>query len=43
MLQDIYPLFSGNPIGKTYNTGEKDTVCFEFILDPNWDKIKLVL
>ena len=34
----ISPSFSGNPIGKTYNTGEKDTVCFEFILDPNWDK-----
>ncbi|MAR21555.1 MAG: hypothetical protein CMD25_06345 [Flavobacteriales bacterium] len=34
----ISPSYSGNPIGKTYNTGEKDTVCFEFILDPNWDK-----
>tara|TARA_B100000902_G_scaffold99702_1_gene102125 strand:- start:12447 stop:14573 length:2127 start_codon:yes stop_codon:yes gene_type:complete len=39
----ISPSFYGESLnqlfpGQTYNTGDKDTICYEFILDPSWDK-----
>ncbi len=34
----ISPSFAGEAIGQVYNPFDKDTVCYEFILDPTWDK-----
>ena len=38
----ISPSFLGNPLPQnSYNAGDTETVCFEFILDPSWDLNKI--
>ena len=38
----ISPSFLGDPLPQnSYNVGDKETICFEFVLDPSWDISKI--
>lgn len=41
VARGIAPSFNGSPLENTsYNYGDTETLCFEFILDPSWDLSK---
>ena len=40
--RSIAPSFTGEPLSATsYNEGDKETICYEFILDPSWDQSQI--
>jgi hypothetical protein len=40
--RSIAPSFMGEVLSSTsYNTGDKETICYEFILDPSWDQSQI--
>ena len=40
--RSIAPSFTGEPLSATsYNTGDRETICYEFILDPSWDQSQI--
>lgn len=40
--RSIAPSFSGEPLSSTsFITGDTETICFEFILDPSWDQSQI--
>ena len=42
VARGIAPSFTGGPLANTsYNSGDSETLCFEFTLDPLWDQSKI--
>ena len=42
VARGIAPNFNGSPLANTsYNSGDTETLCFEFTLDPSWDLSKI--
>ena len=42
VARGIAPSFTGSPLTNTsYNSGDTETLCFEFTLDPSWDLSKI--
>jgi len=42
VARGIAPSFTGSPLANTsYNSGDTETLCFEFTLDPSWDLSKI--
>jgi hypothetical protein len=42
VARGIAPSFTGSPLANTsYNSGDSETLCFEFTLDPLWDLSKI--
>ncbi|MAW21434.1 MAG: hypothetical protein CMD16_03450 [Flavobacteriales bacterium] len=42
VARGIAPSFNGGPLPNTsYNSGDSETLCFEFTLDPSWDQSKI--
>jgi len=40
--RSISPSFTGGPLSATsYNSGDTETICYEFILDPSWDQSQI--
>ena len=40
--RSIAPSFTGGPLGATsYNLGDTETICYEFILNPSWDQSQI--
>jgi len=40
--RSISPSFTGEPLSATsYNLGDSETICYEFILDPLWDQSQI--
>ena len=40
--RSIAPSFTGEPLSSTsFVTGDTETICFEFILDPSWDQSQI--
>jgi len=40
--RSIKPSFTGEPLSETsYNIGDKEAICYEFILDPSWDQSQI--
>jgi hypothetical protein len=40
--RSIAPSFTGEPLSATsYNAGDKEAICYEFILDPSWDQSQI--
>jgi len=40
--RSIAPSFTGEPLSATsYNSGDSETICYEFILDPLWDQSQI--
>jgi hypothetical protein len=40
--RSISPSFTGEPLSATsYNSGDSETICYEFILDPLWDQSQI--
>jgi hypothetical protein len=40
--RSIMPSFAGESLSATsYNTGDKEAICYEFILDPSWDQSQI--
>ena len=42
VARGIAPNFNGSPLANTsYNSGDTETLCYEFTLDPSWDLSKI--
>ena len=42
VARGVAPTFNGNPLNNSsYNSGDIETQCFEFTLDPSWDQSKM--
>ena len=42
VARSIAPSFTGELLSETsYNTGDKETICYEFTLDPSWDQSQI--
>ncbi len=40
--RSISPSFTGGPLSATsYNSGDTETICYEFTLDPSWDQSQI--
>ena len=42
VARGVAPTFNGSPLNNSsYNSGDIETQCFEFTLDPSWDQSKM--